>query len=113
MNSPNVYTFSYWAIMTLGGLLGVSIGIATAHQIQMTSPLTHNISGTAKAAVQTLIALLVYRNVVTGLGLVSIAIVLGGSMAYALVRRSEMMRVSMRDRNLEGLIGVGVESVPK
>jgi hypothetical protein len=38
--------------MTLTGFMGFAIGLVTVMQVKATSPLTHNISGTAKAAVQ-------------------------------------------------------------
>jgi GDP-fucose transporter C1 len=42
----------FWSAMTVAGFFGFSIGIVTVLQIKATSPLSHNISGTAKAAVQ-------------------------------------------------------------
>lgn len=42
----------FWSAMTVAGFFGFAIGIVTVLQIKATSPLTHNISGTAKAAVQ-------------------------------------------------------------
>ncbi len=38
--------------MTLTGIMGFAIGLVTVMQVKATSPLTHNISGTAKAAFQ-------------------------------------------------------------
>lgn len=38
--------------MTISGIMGYGIGLVTVLQVKATSPLTHNISGTAKAAVQ-------------------------------------------------------------
>ncbi len=38
--------------MTVTGIMGFGIGLVTVMQVKATSPLTHNISGTAKAAVQ-------------------------------------------------------------
>ena len=38
--------------MYLLGIMGFAIGLVTVMQVKATSPLTHNISGTAKAAVQ-------------------------------------------------------------
>lgn len=90
--SPATRTIHYWVLMIIGGLLGVCISFATAAQIKYTSPLTHNVSATAKAAAQTVIALAVYRNPITPLGGLSVAIVLLGSLCYTLVRRSEMKR---------------------
>jgi solute carrier family 35 (GDP-fucose transporter), member C1 len=97
LESPTVRTLNFWLLMSVGGLLGVSISFATAAQIKYTSPLTHNVSATAKAAAQTVIALMVYRNPITSLGALSVAIVLGGSMCYTLVRRGEMRRKSAAD----------------
>jgi GDP-fucose transporter C1 len=57
---------------------------------QETSALTHNISGTAKAAVQTVLALMWYRNPFTLASGVGNALVLGGSAAYAAVKTSAM-----------------------
>eukprot|EP00122_Pirum_gemmata_P011111 Pgem_evm1s10285 len=48
MNSPNIYKPSFWLMNTIAAFLGVAIGIAVATQIKYTSPLTHNVSGTAK-----------------------------------------------------------------
>ena len=59
---PTVTGFShlgsldFWFMMTIGGVFGFGIGYVTGLQIKATSPLTHNISGTAKAAAQTVLA---------------------------------------------------------
>ena len=90
LESENARKSVFWMLMTVGGVLGVAISFAAAAQIKWTSPLTHNVSGTAKAAAQTVLALLIYRNPITVLGFVSVLIVLGGSLAYTLVRRAEM-----------------------
>ncbi len=42
----------FWFCMTVTGVMGFGIGLVTVMQVKATSPLTHNISGTAKAAVQ-------------------------------------------------------------
>jgi GDP-fucose transporter C1 len=66
---PTVFSYSkifnipFWFAMTGAGLLGFSMGYVTGYQIQMTSPLTHNVSGTAKSYVQTLLAVLIYTEV--------------------------------------------------
>ena len=49
-------SMDFWFMMTLGGIFGFGIGYVTGLQIKATSPLTHNISGTAKAAAQTVLA---------------------------------------------------------
>jgi len=83
-------TMNFWFLMTVGGVFGFMIGIMSILQIQVTSPLTHNISGTAKAAVQSILALYIFGNPTTAANLAGIAIVLGGSLAYSYIRREEM-----------------------
>ena len=56
----------------------------------MTSPLTHNISGTAKAAAQTVMATQWYGEVKTAGWWMSNLVVLFGSGAYARVKQLEM-----------------------
>lgn len=82
----------FWLLMMVGGVFGFGIGIMSILQIQVTSPLTHNISGTAKAAVQSVIAFYVFGNATTAANVAGIAIVLGGSLAYSYIRRQEMAR---------------------
>lgn len=90
--SPNVYTLKFWTLMTISGAFGVLISFAAAAQVKHTSPLTHNVSATAKAAAQTVIALTVYKNPINFWGKASVGIVLLGSLFYTLVRRSEMKK---------------------
>ena len=63
----------------------------------MTSPLTHNISGTAKAAAQTVLATQVNAEIKTFWWWVSNAVVLLGSAAYARVRQLEMAKDTHRE----------------
>lgn len=61
----NIAKFSFpifWTCMVLAGFMGFAIGLVTVMQVKATSPLTHNISGTAKAAVQ--VSVLYYLFVV-------------------------------------------------
>ena len=58
--------------------------------MQVTSPLTHNISGTAKACAQTVIACIYFAEVKSGLWWLSNAVVLLGSCGYTEVKRREM-----------------------
>ncbi|CAN8072827.1 unnamed protein product [Agarophyton chilense] len=92
LTSPEVRTLHYWVLLFGSGLLGVSISFASAAQIKYTSPLTHNVSATAKAAAQTIIALLVYRNPISPLGFLAVLLVLTASLGYTLVRRAEMKK---------------------
>ena len=87
---PKLGSVSFWFYMVIGGTLGFAIGYVTGLQIQVTSPLTHNISGTAKACAQTVIATSYYHDVKPSLWWTSNFVVLFGSAAYTQVRRSEM-----------------------
>lgn len=80
----------YWTLMTLGGMFGFAIGIVTIMQIKVTSALTHNISGTAKACVQTVLALMLWRNQTNATNMAGVLMVLLGSAAYSYVRTGEM-----------------------
>lgn len=92
VTSENIVKAKFWSMMTAGGVFGICISFAVAAQIKYTSPLTHNISATAKAAAQTVLGLLVYQNPITFMGGVSVAVILVGSLFYTLVRRSEMKK---------------------
>src|SRR4051794_12377431 len=85
-----LFDLHYWLIMVIAGVLGFMIGIVTVMQIQHTSPLTHNISGTAKACVQTILAYLIWKNDSTVKGNIGVALVIIGSGIYAYVRTLEM-----------------------
>uniref|UniRef100_A0A915Q3Q3 Sugar phosphate transporter domain-containing protein n=1 Tax=Setaria digitata TaxID=48799 RepID=A0A915Q3Q3_9BILA len=88
---PHLSSLRFWTLMTLSGILGFLMSYVTGWQIQITSPLTHNISGTAKAAVQTVIAVLWWREIKPLLWWVSNVVVLSGSVAYTMVKRKEMV----------------------
>jgi GDP-fucose transporter C1 len=66
--------------------------------MQVTSPLTHNISGTAKACVQTVLATYWFNDVKSVLWWFSNWVVLGGSAAYARVRQQEMEHQQRTDK---------------
>lgn len=85
------WTSSYfWLLLIVAGVFGIAIGYVTALQIQVTSPLTHNVSGTAKACAQTILACVVYSEMKSFWWWVSNVMVLGGSSAYTYVRMLEM-----------------------
>ena len=50
LGSPN-----FWGMMTVSGAFGFLIGLAVYIQIQATSPLSHNVSATAKSAFQSIL----------------------------------------------------------
>jgi GDP-fucose transporter C1 len=80
---------AFWSAMCVAGFFGFSIGIVTVLQIKATTPLSHNISGTAKAAVQSLMAFYLWGNQPTVMGVLGIFTVLGGSLLYTYVKMNE------------------------
>ncbi|ELT95609.1 hypothetical protein CAPTEDRAFT_180321 [Capitella teleta] len=90
---------SFWVVMLLSGVFGFAIGYVTGLQIKVTSPLTHNISGTAKACAQTVLATAYYLDYKPSLWWLSNFVVLFGSGAYTQVKRSEMREA--HDKNVE------------
>ncbi|KAL3067709.1 hypothetical protein OYC64_022097 [Pagothenia borchgrevinki] len=86
----------FWGMMTLGGVFGFAIGYVTGLQIKFTSPLTHNVSGTAKACAQTVIAVVYNSSSKSLLWWTSNMLVLGGSSAYTWVKSLEMKKTPQR-----------------
>ena len=76
----------FWWITLVAGIFGFLINFASYIQIKFTSPLTHNVSGTAKAAAQTVIALYIFQNPTTAQGLIGCGVVIIASFAYSRVR---------------------------
>jgi len=91
---------TFWSAMCVAGFFGFSIGIVTVLQIKATSPLTHNISGTAKAAVQSMMAFYIWGNEATVLGVLGIFTVLGGSLLYTYVKMEESRRAQLAAQTL-------------
>lgn len=87
---PLLFEPSFWGFLTIGGLCGFAIGYVTGLQIQMTSPLTHNISGTAKACAQTVLATQWFNESKSYLWWLSNVVVLFGSGMYARVKQLEI-----------------------
>lgn len=90
---PNLFELSFWGFLTIGGICGFAIGYVTGLQIKMTSPLTHNISGTAKACAQTVLATQWYNESKSWLWWLSNFVALLGSALYARVKQLEMERL--------------------
>lgn len=86
----HLFELWFWLALLVGGICGFSIGFVTALQIQVTSPLTHNISGTAKACAQTIMATQWNHENRAYLWWFSNFIVLLGSSLYARVKQLEM-----------------------
>lgn len=89
----------FWAAMMTAGVFGFSIGIVTVMQIKATSPLTHNISGTAKAAVQSMMAFYIWKNPSTAMGISGLFVVLGGSLLYTFVKMREGKKASSSSKD--------------
>lgn len=102
LDFPHLDSAHFWVMMTLGGLFGFAIGYVTGLQIKFTSPLTHNVSGTAKACAQTVLAVLYYEEAKSFLWWASNLMVLGGSSAYTWVRGWEMQRTQESPSSKEG-----------
>ncbi|KAL3103645.1 hypothetical protein niasHS_000281 [Heterodera schachtii] len=90
--SPHIVKLNFWGMMTLSGFFGFIMGYVTGWQIQVTSALTHNISGTAKAAAQTVMAVVWWHEIKSVLWWLSNAVVLIGSAAYTWVQKKDMDR---------------------
>ncbi|XP_059617855.1 GDP-fucose transporter 1 [Phlebotomus argentipes] len=93
---PTVMSYKYlgelwfWLALGVSGVCGFAIGYVTALQIKVTSPLTHNISGTAKACVQTVIATEIYSETKSFSWWLSNIVVLKASALYAWFKQREM-----------------------
>ena len=93
----------FWSVMTMAGIFGFLIGIVTIAQISLTSPLTHNISGTAKACVQTIIAVLFLGDKMSLRSVFGTICVLFGTFMYSLVRNYEMDQKKKNSPEIKGL----------
>lgn len=100
MDYDKLWDMDFWGYMVIGGICGSAIGYVTMLQIKVTSPLTHNISGTAKACAQTIIATYWYDEHKTFLWWISNLIVLGGSAVYARVKQISLKKEHERDKPL-------------
>eukprot|EP01099_Mayorella_cantabrigiensis_P000398 TRINITY_DN1185_c0_g5_i1.p1 TRINITY_DN1185_c0_g5~~TRINITY_DN1185_c0_g5_i1.p1 ORF type:complete len:505 (-),score=121.84 TRINITY_DN1185_c0_g5_i1:44-1453(-) len=89
-NHPMIYDNFYWFTMFITGVMGYLLNIAIYLQIKTTSPLTHNLSGTVKACVQTMLSIWIWGNEITFLNGVGIFLVIAGSFLYSHVRNQEM-----------------------
>ncbi|XP_018334219.1 GDP-fucose transporter 1 [Agrilus planipennis] len=98
-----LYDYTFWFIMIMGGICGFSVGFFTSLQIKYTSALTHNISGTAKACAQTVLATYWYQESKSLLWWFSNSVVLLGSAGYARAKQVEMERKHKESLNYEKL----------
>ncbi|CAG2168450.1 unnamed protein product [Oppiella nova] len=92
LSFPKLWDVHFWNLMILSGVFGFAIGYVTGLQIKVTSPLTHNISGTAKACAQTVLATVWYDEHKSLMWWFSNLLVLLGSAAYTRIKQLEMKR---------------------
>jgi GDP-fucose transporter C1 len=91
-NYSRLGDITFWNLMTLSGIFGFLIAYVTGLQIKVTSPLTHNISGTAKACAQTVLATFWYNEYKSIMWWFSNVLVLFGSAAYTRIRQIDMKK---------------------
>jgi len=90
LNYPALYSSFFWSLILLTGLFGFLINIATFLQIRYTSPLSHNVSGTAKACVQTFLGVYIWGNEMSSEAALGTLLSVFGCGLYSYVRYSEM-----------------------
>lgn len=90
--SEKVVSPSFWFLLSISGVMSFFISIATNASIKYTSPLTHNISGTAKACFQTVIAVIYSHEHKSYLWWMSNITILVASAAYSRIKQVEMER---------------------
>lgn len=86
----NIGALWFWGCILVSGVCGLAIGYVTSLQIQVTSPLTHNVSGTAKACAQTVIATQIYSESKSWSWWLSNIVILNASALYAWFKQREM-----------------------
>lgn len=85
------FSLSTWIYVIMTGVVGWLINIAIFMQIKYTSPLTNAISGTVKAAVQTLMGVIFFNDQITQMNFYGIVIVIAGSFWYGRISYNEGM----------------------
>lgn len=86
MESSLMVQTNFWLLLTFAGISGVLINVASFLQIRYTSALTHNVSGTAKATVQSAIGWMTGAKAVEAETVAGTLIVILGCGAYSIVR---------------------------
>jgi len=90
VNSPSLFEMRFWNLNLITGMFGFLINIATFLQIKYTSALTHNVSGTAKACVQSVLGVVIWHNVVSPQAAWGTFLSIFGCALYSYVRFLEM-----------------------
>lgn len=110
LNYSRLGDVTFWNLMTMSGVFGFLIAYVTGLQIKVTSPLTHNISGTAKACTQTVLATFWYNENKTIMWWLSNVLVLFGSAAYTRIKQIEMKNNHIHKVNI-GIINTDEEQL--
>ena len=92
-----LHSSHFWLEMSIGGLFGFGMGLVTGLQIKLTSPLTHNISGLAKSATQTVMATKINHEVKSNMWWLDNVLVLAGSLLYARTKQGEAAEKEERE----------------
>lgn len=99
--SGKIISPTFWFLLSVSGVMSFFTNIVTNVSIRYTSPLTHNISGTAKSCVQTTIAELADKKKKTILWWLSNIVILIASAVYSRIKQLEMERNSVQNRNCQ------------
>lgn len=83
---------NFWIMQTLAGVVGFLINIAIFININVTSPLTHNLAGTVKACIQTILAFYIFPSSekMTIKKFIGTVMIIAFSGLYSVVRTLEM-----------------------
>lgn len=95
---PYLFDSSFWIYMSISGFFGFIMGYVVGLEVQVTTPVTHTISGVAKACLQTVIAVLYFGEIKTALWWLSNLLVLCGTGLYSVVKSLEMKKQHVKDQ---------------
>jgi solute carrier family 35 (GDP-fucose transporter), member C1 len=84
-----VQTNYFWVVTAVTGSFGFLINIASFMQISHTGALTHNVSGTAKACVQTVLGVMIWQNPISFKAGIGTFITIAGCALYSFIRITE------------------------
>lgn len=90
LSFPKLFELGFWTSMSMSGFMGFFMGYVVGLEIQVTTPVTHTISGVAKACLQTVIAVLWYHEIKTSLWWFANLMVLFGTASYSIVKSLDM-----------------------
>ena len=83
------YNPKFWIILTITGCLSLAIGWVSAMQIKYTSPVAHHLSINAKSVMQTVLAVLFYKETKTVFWWLGNFLVVAGVLLYAITKIHE------------------------